>query len=248
MKKAGIFILGVVVCIGVAAFCFKGMKNGDSTKKTTENLEKNATEKQVSPTPTFTSKEEEILAAHHEPPIRAGNGLTLYQNTQTSVPDTFMIPEPVRIDRNGSNQCYSYCMAMIYRALGDEKADGAKIHKKFEKKYGGGRVNPDVICRFINESDKYEATLYTGTIDNLKDCLSKGTPVLFLGRMSIEDPSYHYMTVTGYDEEKIYIADSYLFEMENDYYNRAVSYDYFSYMWDLELEGYNNIFIEITKK
>lgn len=248
MKKTGIIILGFIVCVGVAAICYKGMKKDDSTQNAKENLSENATEKQVSPTPSATPTEEEILAAHHEPEIVAGNGLTLYQNTQESIPETFMVPEPVRIDRNGSNQCYSYCMAMIYRALGDKKADGAKIHKKFEKKYGGGRVNADVICRFINESDEYEATLYTGTIDNLKDCLSKGVPVMFLGRMSIEDPSYHYMTVTGYDEDKVYIADSYLFEIENEYYNRAVSYDYFSYMWDLELEGYNNIFVEITKK
>ena len=160
-----------------------------------------------------------------------------------------MIPMPVRIDRNGANECYAYAIAMIYRSLGQEDAEGSKISRKIRKLNNGKEdIKAEEIQAFINRDKKYRATLYTGYLDDLKTCLTQGVPVMILGRMSVEDPSYHYMTVTGYDQSHIYIADSYLFEEENEYYNRAVSYEEFSFMWDLEIDGYNHLFLQIEKK
>lgn len=57
------------------------------------------------------------------------------------------------------------------------------------------KIKAEEIEDFINRDKKYQATLYTGYLDDLKSSLTKGVPVLILGRMSVKDPSFHYMTV-----------------------------------------------------
>lgn len=56
---------------------------------------------------------EEILANHKEPEIYATDIIKLYQKDESELPNSYMIPMPVRIDRNGTNECYAYSIAMI---------------------------------------------------------------------------------------------------------------------------------------
>lgn len=249
-KKDGfikiLFVLvAVVLLIGVTVLVRQMFADSSKEEKVSSEQTSESTSEPI-PTP---NKYEEILANHEEPEIYATDTIKLYPKDESELPDGYMIPKPVRIDRNGENECYAYTIAMIYRSLGQEDAHGSEISKKIRKLYNGKEdIAAEDIEAFVNRSKKYHATLYTGYIDDLKHCLIKGVPVMILGRMSLEQPSYHYMAVTGYDQSHIYIADSYLFEEENAYYNRAVSYEEFSFMWDLEIDGYNHLFLQFEKK
>ena len=85
---------------------------------------------------------------------------------------------------------------------------------------------------------------YSGNIDTLKQRLTNGVPIIVF--ISIPgDP--HYAVVVGYDEQSIYLVDSFVENEDIDMssYNRKVSNEEFEKIWRTDTILTDNIYIVI---
>lgn len=217
-------------------------KDDETTKEINNETTVNVTTEETTTEGTTTVVEEEST------PLTALDGVNIYQGTmkEDEIPESFMISDPVRIDRQGANMCSGYALALILRYYGED-ITGEEVYNGFAEKDPDGSVWMGTMIDYIDATGKYKATLYTGTLDNLKEALNKGYPVLIAGKVSYEETGLHDMVLTGYDKDYVYIADSYLFKEESDYYNRKVDYDEFAFMWDTEIVGGTQLFMVVEK-
>ena len=174
-------------------------------------------------------------------------GAQFYTNELDELPEAYMIPEKVQIDSQGyAPRCMAYASALILRYLGAE-ISGDEIYYSVDEKTDEGGIDISVMAQWIDSQDGYDANLYMGTVDNLKDSLNKGVPVFVVGYASPDSKAWHGFVVTGYDEKKIYIADSAQYMETEDFYNVELSYEEFDKMWNVDSKLCHHLFIEVRK-
>ena len=88
------------------------------------------------------------------------------------------------------------------------------------------------------------ANAYSGNIDTLKQRLTNGVPIIVF--ISIPGDT-HYAVVVGYDEQSIYLVDSFVENEDIDMssYNRKVSNEGFEKIWRTDTILTDNIYIVI---
>ena len=137
-------------------------------------------------------------------------------------------------------------MAYVLRHFG-KSVEGIKMYmqKDFPCKFDMGTY-PKVFKKYL-EPKGYKVNYYTGTIDDLKNCVSKGTPVIVL--LQYPDGVLHYVPVTGYDKSYIYIQESVpRYRTDNKpAYNEKRTIEEFKKLWAVPIPYSSNLFVEIIK-
>lgn len=174
---------------------------------------------------------------------------------EKSIPESYMITAKNYFDYQSGLECSAFSSAYVLRHYGEE-ADGVELFKTFPEKISGGGVSPDGIEKFFNKRG-YEAEYKcNGTIENLKEQLSKGTPVIVF--IHVSEPytsthNTHYVPLVGYDNEYFYFAESlsYLANCKDEKdvsYNRKTEISKFKRLWD-NIDGvWDYPYFTISKK
>lgn len=118
----------------------------------------------------------------------------------------FMITAPNRIDFQPGNECAGYSSAFLLRHLGIP-ADGDQLYAEMGSKLRGGYVYPKGI-KLLLARYGVRVSYCCGNVDALKNEVAKGAPVIVMIRSRVGESYLHFVPVVGYDEEFIYIADS----------------------------------------
>lgn len=141
-------------------------------------------------------------------------------------PPAHSIERPVNIKMQQGPKCSAYSSSCLLRYYGKD-IDADKLYRSFMKLPDGSAV-PSSVAR------KIKAKIHThGKISDIEKQIDDKKPVLVLIYYD-KTPGWdnlHYVLVTGYDDEYIYIADS-LHGSGERYYNRAVKRDIFEVMWN----------------
>ncbi|MCR4949244.1 MAG: C39 family peptidase [Treponema sp.] len=159
--------------------------------------------------------------------------------------------------------CAGFSSAFVLRHSGVQ-IGGEEAFKDVPFQMKGGMAFPKGISGFFKKRG-IKMTACTGNFAALQNELEKGRPVIVVIR-SFADKNYlHFATVTGYDEEKVYLADSIQSWVNVDkdgnaiepaldtaptsdesvYYNRTVSLEEFKKLWNtsmLKMPLYKNMF------
>lgn len=162
-------------------------------------------------------------------------------------PKKNMIRADNYFDYQSGYECSGYAAAYVLRSMGEE-ADGLTLYQNNPYKNTDGSVMPDDLVEYLEESG-YKASLCSGTIMQMKHDLSKGLPIIAFVKTSPQESYYHYLPIVGYDEEKIYAADSLRAYVNADeqYYNRVLAESDFEAM--LETGIYKkNTYIVLEQK
>ena len=163
----------------------------------------------------------------------------------------FLITKLNRIDFQNGKECSAFSAAYVLRHWNIEK-HGEDLYKIMPNKRMDGSVYPKGIVKLLSQYG-FDTTYCIGTINALKNEVSKGTPVIVLIR-TYKDANYlHFVPVVGYNQHDIFIADS-LKELANckeQYYNRKIPIKEFKRLWNtsmLKMPLYRNIYIVASKK
>lgn len=159
--------------------------------------------------------------------------------------------------------CAGFSSAFVLRHSGVQ-IGGEEAFKDVPFQMKGGMAFPKGITGFFKKRG-IKMTACTGNFAALQNELEKGRPVIVVIRSFVNKSYLHFATVTGYDEEKVYLADSIQSWVNVDkdgnaiepaldtaptsdesvYYNRTVSLEEFKKLWNtsmLKMPLYRNIF------
>lgn len=159
--------------------------------------------------------------------------------------------------------CAGFSSAFVLRHSGVQ-IGGEEAFKDVPFQMKGGLAFPKGITGFFKKRG-IKMTACTGNFAALQNELEKGRPVIVVIRSFVGKSYLHFATVTGYDEEKVYIADSIQSWVNVDkdgnaiapapdtaptsgesvYYNRTVPIDEFKKLWNtsmLKMPLYKNMF------
>ena len=159
--------------------------------------------------------------------------------------------------------CAGFSSAFVLRHSGVQ-IGGEEAFKDVPFQMKGGLAFPKGITGFFKKRG-IKMRACTGNFAALQNELEKGRPVIVVIRSFVGKSYLHFATVTGYDEEKVYIADSIQSWVNVDkdgnavapspdtaptsgesvYYNRTVPIDEFKKLWNtsmLKMPLYKNMF------
>ena len=159
--------------------------------------------------------------------------------------------------------CAGFSSAFVLRHSGVQ-IGGEEAFKKVPFQMKGGLAFPKGITGFFKKRG-IKMTACTGNFAALQNELEKGRPVIVVIRSFVNKSYLHFATVTGYDEEKVYLADSIQSWVNVDkdgktiepaldtaptsgesvYYNRTISVEDFKKLWNtsmLKMPLYRNMF------
>lgn len=163
----------------------------------------------------------------------------------------FMIDADNRFEYQQGSECSGYSTAFVFRHLGIEM-DGMTAYRQIPIKLWRGSV-PGIGIILFCLKHKVRARLRIGNVEALKDSVSRGTPVVVLTRTVVGSKWLHYITVVGFDEDYIYVADSMKENTNtgNMSYNRKIPISDFKKIW-LTSKIYQplmfNLFFEMKKR
>lgn len=170
--------------------------------------------------------------------------LPIKDNIKIEFSKKYIIPNKSYFEKQKRSQCGGYSSAYVLRFLG-EKVKGEEIYSSMNYKLSNGYVLPQAL---IQTFDKYDvsAELYSGTLDTLKTRLANGIPIIVI----IGDGFkwQHYVTVTGYDENNIYLYDSNFENETSKSYNRTISNSEFINTWKNKLPFFEQAYFVIQRK
>ena len=159
--------------------------------------------------------------------------------------------------------CAGFSSAFVLRHSGVQ-IGGEEAFKDVPFQMKGGMAFPKGITGFFKKRG-IKMTACSGNFAALQNELEKGRPVIVVIRSFVGKNYLHFATVTGYDEEKLYLADSIqswvnvdkdgnAIEPASDtaptsgesvYYNRTVPIGEFKKLWNtsmLKMPLYRNMF------
>jgi len=94
----------------------------------------------------------------------------------------------------------------------------------------------------------FKVTWYTGTMDDLKNLVSKGTPVIVM--LLFDGKEVCYIPVVGYTDNRFLLVDSNTLHRNAagyQQYNETISFSNFDKMWNIDAKDCSRIFILIEK-
>lgn len=164
-------------------------------------------------------------------------------------PASFIIHPNPTPDKQTDNECAACSSAYLLRFYG-EKAEGVSLYHQptFPCKYDGGAYPKCFKILFEEQLGAYTAEYYTGSTDDLKNAVSKGTPVIVLLHTGW---TLHYVPVVGYDETHFFIQDSvekYRNMFGNQDYNEFIDTETFDRMWNIPIESCQRLFVVVKKR
>ena len=164
-------------------------------------------------------------------------------------PSSYIISPNPAPDTQKTYECSGCSSAYLLRFYG-ESVNGVELFNQptFPCKHSEGAYPKCFKVLFEEQLGNYTTEYYTGTTDDLKDAVSKGTPVIVL---LFNGKTLHYVPVVGYDEEHFFIQDS-----VDDYrnvddcndFNRSVEIPVFDKMWNIPIESCQRLFVIVGKK
>lgn len=169
-------------------------------------------------------------------------------------PDAYMIDRASNyFDYQPGFECSAFASAYLLRHYGVE-AEGLELFENFPGKLSAGGVMPQGLVTYF-QSQEYEAEyICDGSIDDLKEELAKGAPVIVF--IHVEEPytsthNTHYVPLVGYDEDYFYLAESleYLSEFKDETdldYNRRIELSKFEKLWENIDSMWDNPYFRIT--
>ena len=163
----------------------------------------------------------------------------------------YLLKEPNRMDFQKTTECSGFSTAYVLRSFGLE-ATGNDIYAKIEPKMKNGAVMPGVLKRVIRGYG-LDVDYVKGNLQSLKVDISEGKRIIVFIKTRLDKNWLHYVSVVGYDEENIFIAESlhYLTNCETKYYNRKLSNEEFMKYWDTRqwyMPLYKNTYLEVKRK
>lgn len=165
--------------------------------------------------------------------------------------NVFLLKEPNRMEFQKTTECSGFSTAHVLRSFGLE-ASGNDIYEKIECKMKNGAVMPGVLKRVIRAYGFF-ASYVKGDLRTLKADLSEGKRVILFIKTRLDKNWLHYVSVVGYDEGNVFIAESlqYLTNCKEEYYNRKLSNEEFMKYWDTGewyMPFFKNTYIVVDKK
>ena len=159
--------------------------------------------------------------------------------------------------------CAGFSSAFVLRHLG-KSITGEEAFKDVPFQMKGGIAFPKGITGFFKKRG-IKMTACVGNLSSLKNELARGNPVIVVIRSFVKKSYLHFATITGYDEENFYLADSIQSwvnvdkdgktivpaadtaptKNESVYYNRIIPLSDFKKLWNtsmLKMPLYFNIF------
>lgn len=161
----------------------------------------------------------------------------------------YLVSKRNRIDLQSGLECSAYASAFLLRHFGIE-ASGAELYREITGKRGDGTVYPKGVRKLLAQHG-LNAIYCTGSLNTLKNEVSKGNPVIVFIRVRPGEKWLHYVPVVGYDEGHIFLADS-LEELtggKKGIYNRKIEAKDFLELWNtamLKMPLYRNTFFTVT--
>lgn len=155
-----------------------------------------------------------------------------------SAPASYSITGGNYIAYQSDGQCSAFAAAYVMRSLGAQ-ISGEELYPDIRRTFGF--VSPQSLAKTFAEYG-YSAAAYHGDISTLKARVAQGVPVIAF--ISIPNDT-HYVVVTGYDKERIYLADS-LPENANaaePWYNTSVTAEEFAELWRTDTVLPDNVYI-----
>jgi hypothetical protein len=164
-------------------------------------------------------------------------------------PDSYAFTGINRFDVQGYHQCSAYATAFLMKNLGFE-ADGESVYRAMDFKIPvSGYVLPRGVLEYLRAHGQ-QATLFRGTVDNLKVQIASGKPVLVIIGRGVQ--WQHYMCMVGYNEplSELYFYDSGKKSDENGSRpgNRTMRQWYFESLWANGLPVYHHLFIAMDQE
>lgn len=177
-------------------------------------------------------------------------------NKDYTYPSSFMIKDNNNFfDYQPGYECSAFSSSYVLRHYGYNDT-GLKLYENFPNKLSdGGGVYPQGIISMF-QSRGFDAEMMTnGSIDDLKQEISKGAPVIVYIHVDVDADSVHYthyVPLIGYDEEAFYFAESLPYKAnyidKGLSYNRKTDIETFKQLWT-NVEGmYENPYFRINKK
>jgi len=163
----------------------------------------------------------------------------------------YILESPNYMAYQKTTECSGFSTAHVFRSFGLE-AEGNQIYANIKHKMKNGAVMPRTLKKFIRGYD-LEVNYVKGSLESLKTDLSEGKRMIVFIKTRLDKNWLHYVSVVGYDEENIFIAESMysLKNCETKYYNRKLSNEEFMKYWDIRewyMPFYKNTYLVISRK
>ncbi|MDE6916152.1 MAG: C39 family peptidase [Lachnospiraceae bacterium] len=178
-------------------------------------------------------------------------GILHFRLPLTCQKSAFLITEENRTDMQTGNKCSAFASAYLLRHWGIE-AHGDSLYEVMPCRLKSGLVFSRGITKLLSKYG-FRVKYCSGSLNALKNEVSKGNPVIILLRVRVGKSWLHFVPVVGYDDQYIYIADS---ARENvncnhKYYNRKIPIRTFQKLWNtgmFRMPLYRNTYFEVDKK
>ena len=161
-------------------------------------------------------------------------GCLHFCHAKNKIPDSYIIDTTNRTEKQGEFECAAFSSAYVLRHLGTE-TEGFDLYDKIPGKFKmtGGTVYPKGV-RYCLAVHGVKSQYCRGNLQILKEEVAKGVPVIVMMKIREDKNWLHYVPVVGYDNEYIYIAESYapLVNCHEKLYNRKVEAKSFERLWD----------------
>lgn len=159
-------------------------------------------------------------------------------------PSSFLIKKENLIDYQPGFECSAFASSYVLRHYGENIRGLALFEVMPDKLEHDAGVYPSGITTLFKERG-FDASLKTdATIEELKQELSRGAPVIVYIHADVDAPSVHYthyVPIIGYDEDYFYFAESLEYKVtETDPtlpYNRKTDIQTFERLWS-NVDGY----------
>lgn len=172
-----------------------------------------------------------------------------------AVPESYMVEGENYIDYQPGLECSAFSSAYVLRHYGEE-AEGLSLYEDFPGRLATGGAMPYGIEQFFNARGYEAKFMSNGTVDILKELVSKGAPVIVF--IHVEEPyetthNTHYIPIIGYDADYFYFAESLsdyanCKDEKNVTYNRKTEISKFERLWTNIDGSWDYPYFTITKK
>ena len=178
-------------------------------------------------------------------------GFPKYSKRKRDYEKGYLLKEPNRMDIQQTTECSGFSLAHVLRSFGIE-TDGKDVYENIKRKMKNGAVMPRTLTKVIR-SYGLHADYVKGSLETLKADISEGKRIIGFVKTQPDKKWLHYISIVGYDEENIFIAESlkYLVNCDETFYNRKLTITEFLRLWDTRecyMPFYRNTYVVISKE